>query len=923
MRRKVVKLLFIVLLSVFGGSSAWSQEGGLTVSFQETPMQEAMLQLENLSGKSFYFHDQWFGDSTVSASFTNKSLSEILDSLFQNTEFNHYLLDNSQLIILRNNIIYDVLPDGFFQKDSIVEVPVETIVSRSQPVFNATDKRREELPIPTLRIGKDDPNSNRSSFILTGTLTDEKGSPAADVTLFVKALGAGTTTDKSGKYRIELPKGNNLIETRSLTYANLKKRVIIYNDGNLDFELPENLEELETVFLEGSARKNVEDATAGVTKIDVKEIKTIPLVLGERDVLKVATTLPGITTAGEGSAGYNVRGGKEDQNLILLDEGVVYNPAHFFGIFSGINPFTTEDVEIYKGNIPAEYGGRLSSVIDISSKDANVEKFAGEGSIGPVTGSLTLEMPLAKGKSGVLLGGRTTYSNWILRSLDDESLQNSEASFYDVIVKFNQEINEKNDLKATGYYSRDAFSITSDSLFNYSNRMVSVQWDHKINDNNRASAILTNSRYQFGIEFDGESNTDFDLNYDISETGLKVRFNSVLNESHSLDYGIATKYYVSNPGEIDPINGSSIASLEIQQEKALESALFISDEFNVSDKLLLSAGFRFSIFTALGSREQNVYVEGLPKNEDSLVEVRSFGNNEAIETYTGPEFRLAARYLLMPDLSIKASFNSTYQFVHTLTNNTTISPIDTWKLSDLNIEPQRANQVSLGLYQNLKDNDYQLSLEGYYKRAQNILDFKTGASILLNENIETEVIQGEGKSYGIEFLARKTKGRLNGWLGYTYSRSFIKMDSEFSEETINNGEFFPSNFDKPHDFSLVANYKMTKRFSFSANFVYQTGRPVTVPVGNFVINNSEFVLYSDRNAFRIPDYYRLDLSFNVEGNHKIKKLAHSFWNISVYNVLGRNNPYSVFFVNEAGEIKALQSSIFAIPVPTITYNFKF
>ncbi|HET8754304.1 MAG TPA: TonB-dependent receptor, partial [Salinimicrobium sp.] len=405
---------------------------------------------------------------------------------------------------------------------------------------------------------------------------------------------------------------------------------------------------------------------------------------------------------------------------------------------------------------------------------------------------------------------------------------------------------------------------------------------------------------------------------------VKLNMDSQVNQAHDLNYGVSGKLYQVNPGQIDPLGQESIIqAFELLREQGLEAGIYIADNFEISEKLLLNAGVRYSFYAALGEGTQNIYEEGQPKNETSLLETEEYGKNEFMETYGGPEIRFSARYLLMPDLSAKISYNNTFQYIHTLTSNTTMSPTDTYKLSDKNIKPQKASQYSLGLFKNFHDNMYEMSLEGYYKKSENLLDFKVGAQLFLNENIETEVLQGEGRSYGAEFMLKKTSGRLNGWLAYSYSRSFIKLDSEFNEERVNSGEYFPSNFDKPHDFSAVANYKITKRYSFSANLVYQTGRPVTYPTGRYQYNNAEYVVFSDRNKFRIPDYYRLDISFNVEGNHKIKKFAHSFWSISIYNVLGRNNPYSVFFVTDKGEIKAYKTSIFSIPVPTITYNFKF
>ncbi len=330
-----------------------------------------------------------------------------------------------------------------------------------------------------------------------------------------------------------------------------------------------------------------------------------------------------------------------------------------------------------------------------------------------------------------------------------------------------------------------------------------------------------------------------------------------------------------------------------------------------------------SVFAALGASVQRIYEDGKPINDATVQGQREFGNNEVMKTYSGFEPRIALRYMIKEDLSLKLGFDKTYQYIHLLSSNTTQSPTDTWKLSDLNVKPQSGEQFSLGIFKNIDSQDLEVSLEGYFKRSSNILDYKTGAQLILNENIETELLQGKAKTYGIEFLVKKQMGRLNGWVGYTYSRTLLKLDSQFNEEKVNNGDYFAANFDKPHDFSAILNYKFTKRYSLSSNFVYQTGRPITYPIGKYTYGNAEYTLYSDRNKYRIPDYYRLDIGFNIEGNHKIKKLAHSFWNISIYNVLGRNNPYSVYFITDKGQIKAYKTSIFGIPVPTITYNFKF
>jgi CarboxypepD_reg-like domain/TonB-dependent Receptor Plug Domain len=919
-----------ILLLVFVKTGAQNNDLSLTISFENTEIIDALNQIENKINVKFYYVDEWIKGEKVTGNYTNASINIILDDIFKETVINFYILDESKIILTRNNRIYDALPQGFFgnNPEEITEVISGENKEKIQdinPVFYNEERQSTPQKTELVRIGKENKDNLKRRFKLSGYAKNVKtGEFISNLAIVVKDKNIGTVTNKNGYYELNLPPGLNIIETSSLGTLSTLKEVIIYNDGRLDLNLQEGYQVLDEIIVEADIDKNVEETITGVTRIEVKEIKNIPLVLGERDILQVATTLPGITKTGEGSSGYNVRGGKEDQNLILLDNAVIYNPTHLFGIFSAINPYTSGEVNIYKGNIPAEYGGRLSSVFDIRTKDANTSKFAGEVSLGPVTSNVTLELPVIKDKAALIVGGRGTYSNWILRSLDDKSLKKSEANFYDAIIKYHHKINQNNTINATAYYSKDRFSITSDSLYSYSNRLFSFQWSHKFNESNKGSLILTNSEYQFDIEFDGDFNGNFDLGYKVSETELKLKMDYKFNNDLKFGYGLSGKMYSVNPGSINPEgNNSIIEPLTIPKERGLESAAFLTVKYKLSDKFAIDAGVRYSLFAFLGEASQNIYTNGLPKSETTLETTLQFDKNEIIKTYGGPEARLSARYFIRPDLSIKASYNNTYQYIHSLSTNTTVSPTDTWKLSDINIKPQQANQYSLGFYKNFEDNMYELSIEGYYKTSKNILDYKVGAQLLLNETLEAEVLQGKGKAQGIEFLLKKTKGKLNGWLGYTYSKSLIKLDSEFSEERVNNGEYFPTNFDKPHDLNLVANYKLTRRYSLSLNFAYQTGRPVTFPVGKYVFNNAEFVLFSDRNKFRIPDYYRLDIGFNVEGNHKIKKFAHSFWNFSIYNVLGRNNPYSVFFVTENGQIKAFKSSIFSIPIPTFTYNFKF
>ncbi|MCR9228384.1 MAG: TonB-dependent receptor [Flavobacteriaceae bacterium] len=906
----------------------FSQNASITISGDSKTSSEFFGELEDKSGYSFFYLDDWIENIEVTGNFVDASITEILHIVLSDTSLNFYVLEEeNRVFLLQNTVVYDELPPSFYRQNDSTGGEQEVMARGNLPpptFYNdEVSQTRENLPV--VRVGRADEQNLKSAYKLSGRVVNaQTGAPIPDLAIRVQESGRVAVTNEQGEYELILPAGYNVIAASAMGIRDSEQEVIMYNDGTLNLQLQESLEQLQEVVVEADAVSNVEDAVSGSEEISSEGSKDIPLVLGERNILEVAKALPGISSAGEGATGLNVRGGKTDQNLVLLDDAVIYNPTHFFGIFQALNPFTTEKVNIYKGAPPVEFGGRLSSVLDIETKNGDTEKISGEGSIGPVTGNLALEMPLKKGVSSLMIGGRGAYADWILQSLDEESLNNSEASFFDGIIKYHHKFNENSEIRGTAYYSKDNFSITSDSLYNYSNRLGSVRWAHKLGEKTTGVLTASNSNYNFGIDYEGEGNSNFELDYSINESELRYRLNTRLSDAHTIDYGLSAKYYAVQPGNVEPKDSdSNVEPVSVDQEQALEGALFIGDEFKVSERLLFNVGARYAFYAAMGEATQNTYQEGAPRSETTVQDTIAYGSGEFIKTYGGPEARVSARYLFAPDFSIKASFNNSYQFIHTLSNNTTVSPIDTWKLSDLNIKPQKGYQATLGLFKNFNENMYELSLEGYYKRMDDVLDFKTGADLLLNENVETEVLQGEGKAYGVEFLLKKNRGDLNGWVSYTYSRSKYRFDGDTSEERINNGEFFPSNFDKPHDLSVIANYKFTRRYSVSMNFAYQTGRPITYPVGTFRFNNSDYVTFSDRNKFRIPDYYRLDLGINIEGNHKKNKLAHSFITIQVYNVLGRNNPYSVFFVTDDGEVKALQSSIFGVPIPSITYNFKF
>ena len=911
--------IFTILILFFGFNQlmySQVQKNTININYNNISRVDVLKKIEASTNYKFYFQDDWF-DKTIliSGDYSNKSIEELLLKVLEDTNLN-FFINKNKIILTKNSIIYSKLPSNG-TKDSNTPIFFQQ--------YDSVKKNKSEAASPIALIGRESLDSDVELYILSGHITDLKdGKPLADITVKAKNTAISTITNAEGFYSLKLPTGLSTIEIESIFHNSTSRKIMIYSNGTLDFSIIERINQLDEVLVKGKDSQNIRTAITGVTTIEAEGIKNIPLVLGERDIFKVALTIPGIKTAGEGSSGFNVRGGKEDQNLILLDNATIYNPTHLFGFFSSVNPYTINKVDIYKGGIPPEFGGRLSSVFDIVSKNGNTEKISGEGGIGPVTSNLTLSIPVVKDKASLLIGGRATYSDWILKQLDDEDLKNSHASFYDLFAKYSHKINKNNSVEGTGYYSKDAYSITPDSIYKYSNSLVSLKWKHAFNEKNSSELNFTNSGYKFSINYESTNPESFLFKFKINESKVDLKFNSELNENHKFTYGIESKLYNISPGELTPNGATSIVSpKKVDDEKGLESAVFFSDKFTITEKLLLDIGARYSLYAALGPSTQKIYQEGVPMTPSTVVEEKTYGSNDVINTSGGFEPRIGLRYILDESLFVKAGFDKNFQYIHLLTTNTTQSPTDTWKLSDLNVKPQSGVQYSLGVFKKLEYKDIELSLEGYYKTSKNILDYKVGANILLNQDLETELLQGGGKAYGVEFLLKKPNGRLNGWIGYTYSRAFIKLDSQFNDEKVNNGEYFPTNFDKPHDFSIVMNYKFTHRYSFSSNFVYQTGRPVTYPIGKYYYQGAEYTMYSDRNKYRIPDYYRLDIGLNIEGNHKIKKLAHSFWNISIYNVLGRNNPYSIFFVTKEGQIKAYQTSIFAVPIPTITYNFKF
>ena len=618
-----------------------------------------------------------------------------------------------------------------------------------------------------------------------------------------------------------------------------------------------------------------------------------------------------------------MRGGSADQNLILFNDATIYNPSHFFGLFSAFNPEVVKDVELYKSSIPARYGGRLSSVLNVNSREGNKKNITGSAGIGLLTSRLSIEGPLIKDRSSFILGGRTTYANWLLNLLPNQ-YKNSKASFYDLNLVISHTFNKKNSMYITGYASRDHFNLNSDTTYGYGNSNVSVKWKHVFN--NKLNSLVTGGydRYDYNISSNKLPLTAYKLSFDINQTYIKVHFNYYLNSKNTLDFGLNSMLYKLHPGSYQPVGQPSLVVPDkVAAQQALESALYVSDHYNINSSLSVDAGIRYSMFNSLGPQNVNIYAAGLPKTVDNIVAVQPYSSGNFVKTYSGPEYRLSMRYSFTDSFSVKAGFNTQRQYIHVLSNTTAVAPTDIWQLSDPNIKPQWGEQYSLGVYKNFKSNTIEASVEVYYKNIKNYLDYKSGAVLVMNHHIETDVIETKGKAYGVELLIKKLTGKLNGWISYTYSRVLLKMDDPTAGEAINHGMYYPANYDKPHDITVISNYRVTHRFSLSLNATYSTGRPITLPAGLYYYAGAQRTLYTDRNAYRIPDYFRTDFSMNIDGNHRIHQKTHNSWTFGVYNLTGRKNPYSVYYVTENGVVNGYKLSIFGSAIPFVNFNISF
>jgi hypothetical protein len=767
---------------------------------------------------------------------------------------------------------------------------------------------------------------------ISGTVYDKKGNETLiGATIYFPDLSVGTTTNEYGFYSITISKGTHNISVSYLGFSDESKIIELNNKTSLDFYLSERSQALDEVVIQTDIEKiNIKSTQMSVNKLTSKTIKQIPVVLGESDIIKSIILLPGVTSAGEGASGFNVRGGAADQNLILLDEAIVFNSSHVFGFFSVFNPDVIKDVKLFKGGIPSKYGGRLSSVLDIYQKEGNNKDFKLTGGIGLISSRILAEGPLKKEKSSFLIGGRSSYAHLFLPLIDNDN----KAYFYDLNTKVNFRLNKKNNIFLSAYFGKDVFGINNSFINKYGNAVTNIRWNHLYSDKLFSNLSLIYSDYFYGLILDF---VGFEWDSGITNVNFKYDFNHYLKDNLKLSYGVNNIYTKFNAGEIFPNrDDSGIIPFKLTEKFANEFALYLEADHNISEKFSLKYGLRFSNFTRLGQDELNIYENDNPliynqqlQKYEPATATGSIGykKNDILKSFNNFEPRLSLSYLLNSESSIKASFNKMAQYLHLLSNTSSPTPLDIWVPSGPFIKPQLLDQYAVGYFRRIKDGDFSLETEFFYKDVKNRIDYINGANLVANNEIETVILNGKSRAYGLEFLFRKNEGKLKGWLAYTLSKSEqLTSGRNISEPGINNGEWYNTPYDKTHDLSVNAGYELSSKWKFNTNFLLQTGQPTNYPVGQYEFQGLNVPIYNDnqRNANRLPTYHRLDLSATLTPVKNNNRDLQAEWVFGIYNIYNRKNAASIAFSRntETSANEAIKTSIFGI-VPSITYNFKF
>ncbi len=864
--------------------------------FEGESLTDVLDQIESKSSVRFFYDSDWLQGVKVTGEYTEATLRNALDDWTANTRLSYHVYDDYNVVLyLRSDLLSTLNLAGLKDTDVLIVGDSTNAVSG--------------VPV-TIR-----------GVIRNGQTSE----PLLGASIYIDELASGTVTNVAGRFSLQLLPGDYHVRVSHVTLKEEAKRMFVFGPGDFTMDLYEKTIELEGVTIAGQAPDiNVKGIQMGTVQLQVEDVKKLPAFLGEVDIMKSLTLLPGVSTVGEGTTGLNVRGGTADQNLILLDQAPVYNTSHLFGFFSIFSPDATDDVTIYKAGIPANLGSRASSVVEVKQKSGSKEKFGAQGGIGLIASRVMAEGPIQEGKSSFLIAARRSYVNYLFDTfIKVEELVGNKAGFWDLSGKLDFSLTDRLSLKASGYVSKDNFTIANESSFDYQNALGSAELGYVFSEDLLGGLSVGYSNYQYQLG-DLQLADPYKVASGVGQLDLKADITKY-TDKQTIQVGAGTIFYGFKPGERTGIaDNTQIVPVSLPEQQSQETFLFANDEININDNWSLMLGLRYSMYRSYGPSDVYVYSGERPGRTSTLTDTLVFGSNETIKKYGGLEPRLSLRYSIDDETSLKASYNRIYQYIHLVSNTTAITPYDIWMGSNYYIKPLIGDQYSIGYFKNYSDNTWETSAELYYKNIDNLVDYKDGADLVLNSTIETELIQGAGMAYGLELMVKKSKGKLKGWASYTYSRTLRKMQGGDVESTINKGNWFPSYYDKPHDLTLSGSYKMTRRWTASSNFTYSTGRPFSVPENGFLFDGVLVGNYTERNNGRIPDYHRLDLAFTLDTSLKIEKLWESSWTFAVYNLYGRKNAYSVFFKDTAdARPTAYKLAILGAAFPSITYNFKF
>jgi len=772
----------------------------------------------------------------------------------------------------------------------------------------------------------------QEKFTLSGTIGDSNSNETLiGVNLFIPELKTGVTTNEYGFYSITIPKGNYTIRISYMGYQTLEEPLQLNQNTKTNFKLLTNENALKEVIITDTKTKtDIRKPEMSVNKLSISAIKRMPVVLGEVDVLKSILLLPGVTNAGEGASGFNVRGGGADQNLILLDEATIFNSSHVFGFFSVFNPDAIKDLKLYKGGIPARFGGRASSVLDIYQKDGSSKEFHANGGIGLISSRLLIEGPLVKDRGSFLIGGRSSYAHLFMKLSKDQ--KNNAAYFYDLNTKMSYKINPNNNLYLSGYFGRDVFSLANSFTNIYGNSTLNLRWNHLFSDKLFSNLSLIYSDYYYGLDLNF---VGFQWDSGIKNYNIKYDFKNYISDRFKLNYGLNAIYYDFNPGIIRPSSATSgINYSQLDKKYAFEPALYVNADQELSKKFSISYGLRYSLFYRLGQSNLNVYANNNPVTFNTNMQIyekatpigtQSFQKNDILKSYSYLEPRFSLAYQLNEKQSVKASYNRMVQYLQLISNTSSPTPLDVWTPSDTFIKPQIADQVALGYFKNFTNESYSLEVEAYYKKVQNRIDYIDGADLIANNALEQVILNGQMRSYGLEIMLKKREGSLNGWISYTLSKSQQQTPGRTAiEPGINNGQWYNSTYDKTHNLAITSSYLLNEKWSFGANFTLQSGQPITYPNGQYQYLGITVPSYGLRNENRLPAYHHLDISATLTPRKNNNRNWKGEWVFSIYNLYNRKNAAAINFRQnrQTGTNEAVKTSIFGM-VPAVSYNFKF